>query len=74
MGVGGCGSLEDSRAPSVAITQMEVGGDSDVMNDSWANPKYNSFSNQLLDFYFTSTEKIYTGGRKPIFSGVYRNR
>jgi hypothetical protein len=22
----------------------------------------------------TSTEKIYTGGRKPIFSGVYRNR
>jgi hypothetical protein len=23
---------------------------------------------------FTSTEKIYTGGRKPIFSDVYRNR
>jgi hypothetical protein len=23
---------------------------------------------------FTSTEKFYTGGRKPIFSGVYRNR
>jgi hypothetical protein len=22
----------------------------------------------------TNTEKIYTGGRKPIFSGVYRTR
>jgi hypothetical protein len=22
----------------------------------------------------TSTEKLYSGGRKPIFSGVYRNR
>jgi hypothetical protein len=27
----------------------------------------------MLDNY-TSTDKLYSGGRKPIYSGVFRNR
>jgi hypothetical protein len=45
----------------------------------WANTEYNPEGYRVYIYrtctpHITSTEKIYTGGRKPIFSVVYRNR